>query len=224
MQTAETVLAIVRTRGERGQPLENIYRMLFNRNLYLRAYATLYPNDGAMTVGATDETVDGMSLGKIDTIIEALRYERYRWTPVRRAHIPKPNGKRRPLGIPTWGDKLLQDVIRSLLEAYYDPQFSGLSHGFRPGRGCHTALRDIRHAWTGTRWFIEGDLSQYFDTIDHASLLDILGEKIRDKRFLRLMTGLLQAGYLEDWTHHATLSGVPQGGVVTPPTIVQKRR
>ena len=138
MQNAETVLNVIRERGERGLPLENIYRLLYNRNLYLRAYGRIYSNQGATTKGVTAETMDGMSLAKIDRIIEALRYERFRWTPVRRVNIPKPNGKTRALGIPTGPDKLLQEVIRMILEAYYEPQFSrplprlsarpGLSH------------------------------------------------------------------------------------------------
>ena len=133
MRSADRILRVIRERGSRGLPLERVYRLLFNRDLYLLAYGRLYRNHGAMTPGSTVETVDGMSLEKIDTIIEALRFERYRWTPVRRVEIPKPKqpGKTRPLGIPTWSDKLLQEVMRSLLEAYYEPQFSDLSHGFR---------------------------------------------------------------------------------------------
>ena len=158
MQQAETVLNVIRERGERGLPLENIYRLLYNRNLYLRAYGRIYSNQGATTKGATAETMDGMSLAKIDRIIEALRYERFRWTPVRRVNIPKPNGTTRALGIPTGPDKLLQEVIRMILEAYYEPQFSDRSHGFRPDRGCHTALSNVTTYWTGTRWFVEGDI------------------------------------------------------------------
>jgi retron-type reverse transcriptase len=163
MQETTTLLSIIRTRGQRGLPLTNVYRMLYNKNLYLTAYGKLYRNDGAMTKGATPETVDGMSLAKIDGIINLLRHERYRWTPVRRVHIPKASGKTRALGIPPWSDKLLQEVIRLILEAFYEPQFDYRSHGFRPGRGCHTALSEIQRIWTGTRWFIEGDIAQYYD-------------------------------------------------------------
>ena len=216
MRTAETVLNVIRNRGERGLPLEDIYRQLYNRELYLRAYGRLYSNQGAMTKGTTAETVDGMSLAKIDRIIEALRYERFRWTPVRRVNLPKPNGGTRPLGIPTWTDKLLQEVIRMILEAYYDPQFSDRSHGFRPGRGCHTALGNVVNYWAGTRWFIEGDIKGCFDNIDHDVLLSVLGEKLHDNRFLNLLKYLLKAGYLEDWTYGHTLSGTPQGRVVSP--------
>jgi group II intron reverse transcriptase/maturase len=169
-----------------------------------------------MTSGITKETVDGMSLDKIEAIINALRNERFRWTPVRRKYISKKNGKRRPLGLPTWSDKLLQEVIRSFLEAYYEPQFSDRSHGFRPNRGCHTALRDIMQHGRATKWFIEGDLSACFDRIDHTVLESIIQKRIQDNRFLRLIRGLLKAGYLEDWKFNATYSGVPQGGVVSP--------
>jgi group II intron reverse transcriptase/maturase len=216
MRNAETILGVISERGRRRLPLEDIYRQLFNRDLFLRAYGRIYRNDGAMTPGATPETVDAMSLEKIDAIIGLLRQERYRWTPVRRTYIPKKSGKLRPLGIPTWSDKLLQEVVRSLLNAYYEPQFSPHSHGFRPQRGCHTALGEITKHWRGVKWFVEGDISQCFDRIDHPVLLSILNEKLRDQRFLRLLANLLDAGYLEDWKHHATLSGSPQGGVVSP--------
>ncbi len=216
MQDAEAVLNVIRERGERGLPLENIYRLLYNRNLYLRAYDHIYSNQGAMTKGITAETVDGMSLAKIDRIIDALRYERFRWTPVRRVNIPKPSGTTRALGIPTGPDKLLQEVIRMILEAYYEPQFSDHSHGFRPHRGCHTALSEMTRTWTGTRWFVEGDIKGCFDNIDHDVLLSVLGEKLNDNRFLRRLKYLLKAGYMEDWKYGRTLSGTPQGGVVSP--------
>jgi group II intron reverse transcriptase/maturase len=169
-----------------------------------------------MTPGATPETSDGMNRAKIERLIDALRHERFRWTPVRRVHIPKKNGKTRPLGLPTWTDKLLQEVLRALLEAYFEPQFRDHSHGFRPRRGCHTALGAVVNGWTGTKWFIEGDIQGCFDNIDHTVLLRIIGRKIRDNRFLQLLQRLLQAGYLEEWRYGATLSGTPQGGVLSP--------
>jgi group II intron reverse transcriptase/maturase len=216
MRNADTVLGIIRERGKRGLPLGDLYRQLYNPDLYLRAYARLSTNNGAMTPGTTPETVDAMSLAKIATLIDDLRHERYRWTPVRRTYVPKKSGKLRPLGLPSWSDKLLQEVIRSLLEAYYEPQFSDHSHGFRPGRGCHTALTTVKETWTGTKWYIEGDVSQCFERIDHQVLLSILREKILDQRFLRLIQTLLQAGYLENWQYHVTLSGTPQGAIVSP--------
>lgn len=218
MQTAEALLEIIHERGKKGLPLERLYRHLYNPELYLRAYGKIYRNDGALTPGTTGETVDGMSLDKIQAIIDALRCERYRWSPARRVHIDKKGapGRRRPLGLPSWSDKLLQEVIRSLLEAYYEPQFSGRSHGFRPGRGCHSALAEIQDCWRGTAWFIEGDISRCFDRLDHAIMRSILADKIHDNRFLRLIDGLLQAGYLEDWRYHETLSGAPQGGILSP--------
>ena len=216
MQSAATVLDVLRDRGRRGLPLEGLYRQLFNPQLYLLAYGRIYSNKGAMTPGPDAETADGMTMGKIERIIDALRHERYRFKPVRRHYIPKKDGKQRPLGLPSWSDKLLGEVIRLLLEAYYEPQFSEHSHGYRPGRGCHTALRDVAIGWTGTTWFIEGDISRCFDQLDHSVMLATLREKIDDNRFLRLIGQMLQAGYLEDWVWNATLSGAPQGGVLSP--------
>ena len=216
MQNAEVVLGILRERGRKGLPCNELYRQLFNPQMYLLAHGRIYSNHGAMTPGSTQETADGMSMEKIEGIIDALRHERYRFSPVRRTYVPKRNGKLRPLGLPTWSDKLVGEVMRLLLEAYYEPQFSDRSHGFRPGRGCHTALREVADHWTGTTWFIEGDISDCFGSLDHSVLLKILAEKIHDNRFLRLMRNMLQAGYLEDWNWNATLSGCPQGGVISP--------
>jgi len=216
MQNAEAVLAVLRERGRQGLLCDELYRQLFNRELYLLAYGRIYANQGAMTPGASAETADGMSEAKIDQIIEAMRHERYRFTPARRLFIPKKNGKMRPLGLPSWSDKLVGEVVRLLLEAYYEPQFSDRSHGFRKRRGCHTALREIQRTWTGTTWFIEADISDCFGSLDHSIMVRILAEKIHDNRFLRLIGNMLKAGYLEDWEYHDTLSGCPQGGVVSP--------
>lgn len=216
MQSAATVLGVLRERGRRGLPLEEMYRQMFNPQLYLLAYGRIYSNHGAMTPGATGETADGMSMDTINRTIEAMRHERFRFSPVRRVRIPKKNGKTRPLGLPTWTDKLVGEVIRLLLEAYYEPQFSARSYGFRPRRGSHTALTDVADTWTGTTWFIEGDISDCFGSLDHDVMITILAEKIHDNRFLRLLRNMLQAGYLEDWTWNATLSGAPQGGVASP--------
>jgi group II intron reverse transcriptase/maturase len=216
MQNAETVLGVLRERGRRGLPCNELYRQMFNPQLYLLAYGRLYSNHGAMTAGVTAETVDGMSLGKIGRIIDALRHERYRFSPARRVYIPKRNGKRRPLGLPSWSDKLVGEVVRLLLEAYYEPQFSDRSHGFRPRRGCHTALREVATTWTGTTWFIEGDIADCFGSLDHQVMITTLAANIHDNRFLRLIQNMLSAGYLEDWTYNATFSGAPQGGVASP--------
>ena len=216
MQSAETVLSVLRERGRKGLPCDELYRQMFNKSLYLQAYGNIYSNQGAMTPGTCDETADGMSEAKIEKIIAAMRGERYRFAPVRRVYIPKANGKLRPLGLPSWSDKLVGEVVRLLLEAYYEPQFSDHSHGFRKGRGCHTALRKVQETWTGTVWFIEGDISDCFGSTDHEILMKILAEKIRDNRFLRLIRNMLKAGYMEDWQYHDTLSGTPQGGVVSP--------
>jgi group II intron reverse transcriptase/maturase len=217
MRSVENVLGVIRERGRKGLPLEDIYRQLYNPNLYLLAYENLRTNKGALTAGVVPrDTLDGMSTRRVQRIIDALRAEEYRWKPARRVYIPKKSGKLRPLGMPTGGDKLLQEVMRLILEAYYEPQFSDLSHAYRPGRGCHTALAYVHGVWTGTTWFIEGDISQCFDRLDHGVLMAILGEKLHDHRFLRLIATMLKAGYLEEWRWNATYSGTPQGGVISP--------
>jgi retron-type reverse transcriptase len=143
MQKSEVVLSVLRERGRRGLPLTQLYRQMFNKDLYLLAYGNIYSNEGAMTPGTGGETADGMSEEKIEEITELMRQERYRFSPARRTYIPKKNGKLRPLSIPSWSDKLVGEVVRLLLEAYYEPGFSDRSHGFRKGRGCHTALRAL---------------------------------------------------------------------------------
>ena len=196
-------------------PLETIYRHLYNPDLFLRAYGRLYRKAGATTQGITRETTDGMSMAKINTLIEAFRCEQYQWTPVKRIYIPKKNGGRRPLGIPVWSDKLVQEVMRSLLGIYYDPQFSDLSHGFRPQRGCHSALAEISK-WKDIDYFIEGDIKACFDSIDHECLLSILKEKICDHRFIDLIGDLLKAGCIAYGHYKPTPSGTPQGGPISP--------
>jgi hypothetical protein len=182
MQSAATVLGVLHDRGRKGLSCSELYRQLFNKDLYLLAYGRIYANQGAMTPGIGQETADGMSEEKIGAIIEAMRHERYRFSPARRTYIPKKNGKLRPLGLPTWSDKLVGEVVRLLLEAYYEPQFSGHSNGYRPGRGCHTALRQITNTWHGTVWFIEADISDCFGSLDHEIMIKILAEKIHDSR------------------------------------------
>jgi len=216
MQNTDAILDIYRKRGEARLSLERVYRQLFNPEFYLRAYGKIYRNAGSMTRGATNETVDGMSLDKIHKIIATLKHGTWSWTPVRRQYIPKANGKMRPLGIPTWSDKLLQEVLRSMLDAYYEPQFSDNSHGFRPNRGCLTALHKIQRTWKGAKWFIEGDIKGCFDNIDHTVLLEILRRHVKDERIINLLAGLLKAGYMEDWKKRDTLSGTPQGGIISP--------
>jgi retron-type reverse transcriptase len=217
MQSAATVLKVLHDRGQRRLPVQRLFRQLTTPDLYRRAYARLSRHAGALTPGTTPETVDGMALVKIEAIIAAVRQERSRWRPVRRVLIEKRHStKQRPLGLPSWADTLLQAVVRSLLNAYYEPQCSPCSHRFRPGRGCHTALTAIHETWQGTVWCIEGDIAACFSSVDHAILLATLAEKIHDRRFLRRVAQLLKAGYLEDWRYHPTPSGVPQGAVASP--------
>jgi group II intron reverse transcriptase/maturase len=217
MRSAQTYLEIVKSRGQRKLPLERVYRNMRHRELFLIAYGKLTGNKGATTPGIDPEdTIDGMNLKRIDRIIHQLKTGTYQWKPVRRTYINKKNStKKRPIGQPSFNDKLVQEVIRMILEAYYEPQFSDLSHGFRSGRGCHTALKEVSK-WNGTKWFIEGDVANCFDGINHEILLNIIQRSIPDRRFIKLLKGLLEAGYMEDWQYNNTYSGVPQGGVLSP--------
>jgi group II intron reverse transcriptase/maturase len=215
MQLIHKLVEVLQDRGKRGLGLERMYRHVCREDVLIAAYAKIGPNDGSTTPGVDGETVDGMSLEKIRRIVQTLRDGGWAWRPVRRVHIPKKSGGTRPLGIPSWGDRLVQQAIKSILEPYYEPQFSKYSFGFRPGLGCHHALYEIA-SWTGTKWFIEGDISKCFDTIDHDVLLGILGEKLHDDRLLKLIRTMLKAGYLEDWRFGRTYSGTPQGGICSP--------
>lgn len=216
MQTAKAVLDVIQNRGIGRKPLDRLYRQLYNEELYLEAYSQIYANAGAITPGVGEVTLDGMSKKRIGDIIEKVKTETYRWQPVRRTYIPKANGKRRPLGIPSGDDKLLQTVMKLLLEAYYEPRFSNRSHGFRPARGCHTALMQIGQSHRDVSWFIEGDIKGFFDNIDHERLVGIIEQDIQDGRFLNLLKRLLEAGYMEDWQWNQTYSGTPQGGTISP--------
>ena len=215
MQPIHKLVEVLSDRGQRGLDLERVYRHICREDLLIEAYAKIGKNDGATTPGIDGETVDGMSLDKIRHIAQILRDGDWIWKPVRRIHIPKKRGGTRPLGIPSWSDKLVQQMIKFILELYYEPQFSSLSFGFRTGLGCHDALHHVSY-WNGTRWFIEGDISQCFDSLDHEVLLSILREKIHDNRLIKLIRTMLQAGYLEDWVYGNTFSGSPQGGVCSP--------
>ena len=195
---------------------ERLYRLLFNEELFYVAYQKIASNGGSTTKGSDGRSIDEMSLARIETLIASLKDESYQPHPSRRVHIPKKNGKTRPLGIPAFEDKLVQEVVRMILEAIYEGHFETTSHGFRPKRSCHTALLHIQKTFNGAKWFIEGDIKGFFDNIDHDVLVGILRERISDDRFIRLIRKFLKAGYVEDWTFHNTYSGMPQGGIVSP--------
>lgn len=193
-----------------------LYRYLLREDIYYIAYQRLYSNSGASTKGIDNDTADGFSEMYVNVLIEELREGRYRAKPVRREYIPKKNGKLRPLGIPSFRDKLLQEAVRMILEAIYEPIFDENSYGFRPNRSCHSALKYIKKDFTGAVWFIEGDITGCFDNIDHETLIAILGKKIKDSKFLNVIRQFLKAGYVENWEYHKTYSGTPQGGICSP--------
>lgn len=196
---------------------ERLYRNLYNPEFYLLAYKNVYANDGSMTPGMDGNTIDGMSSKRIEGIIESLKNKSYQPHPARRVYIPKKNSdKKRPLGIPSANDKLVQEVVRLILESIYEPTFSDNSHGFRPKRSCHTALMHMQRTFTGAKWFVEGDIKACFDSFDHHVLIEILRRRINDEAFLSLMWKFLKAGYMEQWCFNMTYSGTPQGSGISP--------
>lgn len=218
MRNPEKVLnSLINHSKDKNYKFERLYRILYNKDMFLLAYQNIYAHEGNMTKGTDGETIDGMSLKRIDDLIAKMRDESYQPKPSRRTYIMKKDGKRkRPLGIPAFIDKLVQEVIRMILEAIYEGSFENCSHGFRPDRSCHTALDQIQTRFTGVKWFIEGDIKGFFDNIHHDILIGILKERIADERFIRLIRKFLNAGYIEDWVYHKTYSGTPQGGIISP--------
>ncbi len=216
MQNAEQILQALHNMGVKRTPLTRVYRSLYSEDVYLKAYAKIYKNAGALTPGTEGETADGMSMAVVRDIIEQMRHERFRFRPSLGTDVPKKSGGVRKLGMPNFKDKLAQEALRLLLDAYYEPRFRDCSHGYRPGRGCHTALKQIKQSFRGAAWFIEGDIKGCFDNIDHDVLLDILARDVQDGRLLNLIRQGLKAGKLEEWKYKDTHSGTPQGGLLSP--------
>ena len=193
-----------------------VYRYLLREDIYFAAYKKLYANNGASTTGTDKDTADGFSVEYIHNLIEKLKSGEYQPKPSRRIYIPKANGKMRPISIPSFSDKLVQEAMRMILEAVYEPVFMDVSHGFRPNRSCHTALEQVKRDFTGARWFVEGDIKGCFDNINHEVLVKIVNCKIKDARFIQLLWKFLKAGYMENWKYNKTYSGTPQGGIISP--------
>lgn len=218
MRSPENVLKSLSERAtDKKYRFERLYRNLYNPEFYLLAYQKIATSQGSMTAGADGITLDGMSMERIEKLIARLRDHSYQPNPARRVYIAKKNSnKKRPLGIPSTDDKLLQEVVRMILEAIYEPMFSNNSHGFRPNRSCHTALKEISTLFTGAKWIIEGDIKACFDSFDHHITIQLLRKRIKDEAFISLMWKFLRAGYMEQWTYHETYSGSPQGSGVSP--------
>ncbi len=186
--------------SKQGKCLNGVFRLLEDRVLWYEAYANSYANKGAITPGVNEVTLDGFSEERVASIIMRLKNGTYRFQPTRRVYIPKKSGKKRPLGISSGDDKLVQEVVRIILERIYEPIFKDTSHGFRPGHSPHTALTQIGEQWSSIKWLVDMDIRDYFTTINHELLMGLLARKIEDTRFLRLIRAMLDAGYLEEWT------------------------
>lgn len=219
MRNPADVLASLRAKACNSEYIyERLYRNLYNPEFFLLAYQNIYAKEGNMTAGTDGLTIDGMSTKRIDTLIASLKDRSYQPSPARRTYIAKNNNpkKKRPLGIPSFQDKLVQEVVRMILESIYEDTFSPHSHGFRPNRSCHTALMEVKQGFTGVTWFVEGDIKGCFDNIDHHVLVNILRRRIKDEHFIGLIWKFLKAGYMENWVYHNTYSGTPQGSIISP--------
>lgn len=218
LRSPKTVLENLATKSkDTSYRFERVYRNLYNPEFYWLAYQRIYAAPGNMTPGCDTKTIDGMGEARINRIIGALKDHSYQPEPARRTYIAKKNSdKKRPLGIPSSDDKLVQEVIRMILESVYEPNFSENSHGFRPNRSCHTALAQIQNTFTGINWFVEGDIKACFDSFDHHVLIRILRRRFADEAFIELMWKFLRAGYMEQWTYNQTYSGTPQGSGMSP--------
>ena len=173
-----------------------------------------------MVRGVDKETPDGLPVKWFEDASRLLRYEAYKLRPARRVYIPKANGKSRPLGISSPRDKIVQQALRIVLEIVLEPKFMETSHGFRPKRGCHSALKSIR-SWQGVSWFVEGDIKSFFDSINHFILAELLAKHFDEARLIHLYWKLVKAGYVEfepkkKPKFYQTLMGVPQGGIISP--------
>lgn len=211
-----SVLSEVTKKNNKKYKLEKIYRLLYNKNLYYTALDQIYKNKGADTMGTDNDTIDGISDKKLDEIIESLKNESYKPKTVRRTYTPKKKGKQQSLGIPSFSDELVQKIMTMILEAIYEPIFKETSHGFRPSKGCHTALMQVKEEWTGITWVVESDLKDFFDNVNHETLISILRKKVKDERFLNLIRKFLKAGYIKDNIKYNTYRGTPQGGIISP--------
>ncbi|HEE9033424.1 TPA: group II intron reverse transcriptase/maturase [Bacillus cereus] len=217
MQCPKVVLSNLRKKSlDKKYQYTRLYRNLYNPDFFLLAYNNLSKNDGALTMGVDQRSIDGFSMEEVEQLIEVLRNKRYQPYPSKRVYIPKKNGKKRPLGIPSFCDKLVQEVIRMILEAIYEPNFSTSSHAYRKNKSGHSALLEIKRTFTGSKWFIEGDIRGFFDNMEHHTLVGILRRKISDENFIELIWKFLRAGYLDEWKFHNTYSGAPQGGIISP--------
>ncbi len=210
-------LEAIEEASRKGKKVQDLFKIMrTHESLWLQAYANIYANKGATTPGINKNTLDGFSDERVKNIIHLLEEDKYQFSPSKRVYIPKAYGKLRPLGIPSGDDKLIQEVVKMLLESIYEPVFVNDSHGFRPRRSCHTALQEVRNTWDGVKWILEIDIEGFFDNIDHTIMIKLLEQKIDDWRFIKIIRHMLKAGYMEDWRYQQTYSGTPQGGIVSP--------
>jgi group II intron reverse transcriptase/maturase len=196
---------------------KSLWALVNEPDLWVAAYKKLATSPGSLTRGGDHTTIDGYSMKILNLLREDVFEGKYRIGLTRRVYIPKPQGGLRPLGVPVFRDRVVQEVFRSILEAVFEPRFSPNSHGFRPGRSQHTCMRQIRRDFRGTKWFIEGDISKCFDEINHTTLRKQLGVHIQDNRFIKaIYQGIKTKVLMPDRKIQDIHTGTPQGGICSP--------
>lgn len=196
---------------------KRIYNLMLSEDLFILAYQNLKSKKGVIAPETDLGTPDGLRIRTIKKILEQLKNETYKFNPAFQILTPKPSDRLRPLSIPSFKDKLVQEVIRLILESIYEPTFTSFSHGFRKGKRCHSALKDVRVTFADVKWLITRDIEKCFDSFNHPKLISILKKRIADQRFINLVWKLLRAGYMKDFKALTTsLRGVPQGGLISP--------
>ena len=203
----------------------DLYSLLYKKELLIQALGNIEKNKGRLTKGIDNTTIDGNSIKLIEELAEELKNGTFKFKPVLRVEVPKPKllkpgepKKMRPLGLPTFKDKIVQESIRIILESIYEPIFQKLNcnYGFRPYKNTHQAILYIKYNATGSNLAIEGDIKGAYDNVNHDKMIKILSKRISDTKFLNLLYQGFKAGMFQDGKLKDSILGVPQGGIASP--------
>jgi group II intron reverse transcriptase/maturase len=199
------------------EPVYNVYQVVYDPEILKASYYSLKSNPASLVVGTDQKDLNSLGINDeyFSILSNKIKTEQYKPAPIKRVLIPEENGKMRRLGIPSIEDKIVQRSLLFLLEAVFEKTFSEKSHGFRPKKGAHTVCKNIRQ-WKGVSWFIEGDIVDFFDTINQQKLMLFINLRIKDQRVIDLLWKILRTKVFVDGKLQKTNKGVPQGFVISP--------